>query len=96
MIPSTETVDPPGTLTRPRWHLAAVVLILVALVMGDDGPWIVVVPGLVAVCGPWLDRRISFSFAEGFIGYCLDPEPARDPTDEDEPPVWQRSIPAAS
>ena len=70
-------------------------LLIIGLVLGDDGPWIIVVPGLTAVCGTWLDRRIRFSFAEGFIGYGGDPESGRGPFEDDWPAPRRGSAPAA-
>jgi hypothetical protein len=89
--------DPIDTLTRASWlAVLAVSAAVLALVMGDDGPWIVVVPGLAALGGVWLDRRIEFSFAEGFIGYCGDPEPAQGALEQDWPSATPRRVSAAS
>jgi hypothetical protein len=93
---SMDATDPIGSTIPPSWVVAAVVAFLVAIVVGDDGPWIVVVPGLTALCSAWLDRRIPFSFAEGFIGYAADPEPARGAVEEDRPSARQQGVPAAS
>lgn len=87
---------PTPAMSRTSWVVAtAVVACTLALVLGDDAPWILVVPGLTAVCGAWLDRRIAFSFAEGFIGYGGDPEPARGVPEDDWPSAGQRGVPAA-
>ena len=95
MIPSMASMDPVDLGIRASWVVTAVVIFMLALVMGDDGPWIVVVPGLTALGGAWLDRRIPFSFAEGFIGYCTDPEPARRDLEESWPAARGRRAPAA-
>lgn len=84
-------------MTRTSWlAVLAVSAVVLALVMGDDGPWIVVVPGLAALGGAWLDRRIEFSFAEGFIGYSEDPEPAHGVFEPDRPSASPRRVSAAS
>jgi hypothetical protein len=96
VIRSMGSRDPIDSMIRASWVVVtAVVAFLLALVMGDDGPWIVVVPGLTALCAAWLDRRIPFSFAEGLIGYRGDLEPARGVLEEDWPAARQRSAPAA-
>jgi hypothetical protein len=100
MIQSLDSMEPIDSMIRASWVVVTavvffIVVFIVALVMGDHGPWIVVVPGLTALCGAWLDRRIPFSFAEGFIGYRGDPEPSRGVLEEDWPAARQRSAPAA-
>lgn len=76
--------------------VTAVVVSILVLALGDDGPWIVVVPALTAVGAAWLDRRIPFSFAEGLIGYPGDPEPMHGVPQEDRRAAVQRSAPASS
>jgi hypothetical protein len=97
MIPSMAFMASVDPTFRASWVVTAVVVVfMLALVVGDDGPWIVVIPGLTAVGLAWLDRRIAFSFAEGFIGYCADPGPARGDIDESWPAPRGRSAPAAA
>lgn len=89
--------DSTPAMIRTPWPMAtAVVACILALALGDDGPWIFVVPGLTALGGAWLDRRIPFSFAEGFIGYGGDPEPVHGVPEDDWPPAGRRGVPAAT
>jgi len=94
IIGSGNPSDPMARASRVI--VTAVVVSILVLALGDDGPWIVVVPVLTAVGGAWLDRRIPFSFAEGIIGYPGDPEPARGVLEEDRWAASQRRAPAAS
>ncbi len=90
-----ESLDPIETILRHRWVSAATAfVVVVAVVLGDDGPWIVAVPALAALGGAWVDRRIQFSFAEGLIGYRGDLGSPRGVDEDDPPSSWGRSAPA--
>ncbi len=93
-----ETIEPwdlIDTILRRRWASAATAfVVVVAVVVGDDGPWILAVPGLAALSGAWVDRRIRFSFAEGFIGYRGDLGSPRGVDEDDRHSSWGRSAPA--
>lgn len=89
--------DPTPARLRTSLVIATVAAVcMLALALGNDGVWILVVPGLTALCGAWLDRRITFSFAEGFIGYGGDPIPTRGVLEDDWPPAGRRGVPAAT
>jgi hypothetical protein len=94
-IETIESWDPIETILRHRLVSAATaVLVVVTVVLGDNGPWIVAVPALAALGGAWVDRRIRFSFAEGFIGYCGDLGSPRGVDEDDRHSSWGQSAPA--
>jgi hypothetical protein len=82
------------TILRHRWVSAATAIVVVAVLLGDDGAWIVALPALAALGGSWLDRRIRFSFAEGLIGYRGDLASPRGVDEGDRHSSWGQSAPA--
>lgn len=65
-----------AAIVRPfRPFAIAATISIVGSAVAPQAPWILIVPALFGIVGLLADRRISFTFADGLIGYRGDGRP---------------------